>query len=190
MGFVLNEERSFFWRLSATQNLEFFGALDNLSGDDLRQRIHDLIRLVGLEHAADKPVSTFSSGMKQRLAMARGLIAEPGVLILDEPTRALDPVACEEMSELILSRIYGDSRKTLLIATHMPEEALRLCNKVLVIDKGRAQAFSSLRDVLAEGNTPVPVLSAHAGFRRMYEILLLRKAWAFVGAGLPHRIRL
>jgi ABC-2 type transport system ATP-binding protein len=153
VGFVLNEERSFFWRLSATQNLEFFGALDNLSGADLRQRIHDLIRLVGLEHAADKPVSTFSSGMKQRLAMARGLIAEPGVLILDEPTRALDPVACEEMSELILSRIYGDSRKTLLIATHMPEEALRLCNKVLVIDKGRAQAFSSLRDVLAEGNT-------------------------------------
>ena len=91
--------------------------------------------------------------MKQRLAMARGLIAEPGVLILDEPTRALDPVACEEMSELIMSRIYGDSRKTLLIATHRPEEAVRLCNKVLVIDKGRAQAFVSLTDALAEGRT-------------------------------------
>ncbi len=153
VGFVLNEERSFFWRLSAVENLEFFGALDNLSGADLRHRIHDLIRLVGLEHAADKPVSTYSSGMKQRLAMARGLIAEPGVLILDEPTRALDPVACEEMSELIMSRIYGDSRKTLLIATHRPEEAVRLCNKVLVIDKGRAQAFVSLTDALAEGRT-------------------------------------
>ena len=57
VGFVLNEERSFFWRLSAVENLEFFGALDNLSGADLRHRIHDLIRLVGLEHAADKPVS-------------------------------------------------------------------------------------------------------------------------------------
>ena len=63
---------------------------------DLRDRIRELISLVGLEKAADKPVCDFSSGMKQRLALARGLIAEPEVLILDEPTRALDPVACED----------------------------------------------------------------------------------------------
>lgn len=147
VGFVLNEERSFFWRLSAVENLEFFGALDNLWGPDLEQRIKELISLVGLEEAADKQISGFSSGMKQRLALARGLIAEPEVLILDEPTRALDPLACDEFQELIMRRIHKDSGKTLLIATHRLEEAERLCNKVLVINRGLVKAFDSLADI-------------------------------------------
>jgi ABC-2 type transport system ATP-binding protein len=147
VGFVLNEERSFFWRLTGTQNLEFFGALDNLGGADLRNRIQELTSLVGLEEAAGRVVEGYSSGMKQRLALARGLIAEPRVLILDEPTRALDPIASDEMIDLILSRIYSGSRKTLLIATHRMDEALKLCNKVLVIDKGRVQAFDSISDL-------------------------------------------
>jgi ABC-2 type transport system ATP-binding protein len=153
VGFVLNEERSFYWRLTGVQNLEFFGALDNLWGVDLRDRIQELIRLVGLEEAGDKPVSTYSSGMKQRLALARGLIAEPEVLILDEPTRALDPVSCDEIMELIMSRIHGGSRKTLLIATHRLEEAMRLCNRVLVIDAGRVKAFDCIADLNADGIT-------------------------------------
>ena len=147
VGFVLNEERSFFWRLTGAQNLEFFGALDNLGGTDLRNRIQELISLVGLEEAAERVVEGYSSGMKQRLALARGLITEPRVLILDEPTRALDPIASDEMIDLILSRIYSGSRKTLLIATHRMDEALKLCNKVLVIDKGRIQAFDSISDL-------------------------------------------
>jgi ABC-2 type transport system ATP-binding protein len=147
VGFVLNEERSFFWRLTGAQNLEFFGALDNLGGADLRNRIQELTSLVGLEEAAGRVVEGYSSGMKQRLALARGLIAEPRVLILDEPTRALDPIASDEMIDLILSRVYSGSRKTLLIATHRMDEALKLCNKVLVIDKGRVQAFDSISDL-------------------------------------------
>ena len=147
VGFVLNEERSFFWRLNAIENLEFFGALDNLWGADLKARIHELIRLVGLESAADRPISDYSSGMKQRLALARGLIAEPEVLILDEPTRALDPVACEVLIDLILDRVYQDARKTLLIATHRLEEVIKLCNKVMVIDKGQIKAFDCLTDL-------------------------------------------
>ncbi len=153
VGFVLNEERSFFWRLSAVQNLEFFGSLDNLWGAALRDRICELISLVGLEGAADKPISGYSSGMKQRLALARGLMAEPHVLILDEPTRALDPVGCDELIDLILGHIYRDSRKTLLIATHRPEEAVKLCNKVMIIDKGRMAAFERVGDLTADGMT-------------------------------------
>jgi ABC-2 type transport system ATP-binding protein len=153
VGFVLNEERSFFWRLSAVQNLEFFGSLDNLWGAALRDRIRELISLVGLEGAADRPISGYSSGMKQRLALARGLMAEPHVLILDEPTRALDPVGCDELITLILGHIYGDSRKTLLIATHRPEEAVKLCNKVMIIDQGRMAAFQRVDDLTADGMT-------------------------------------
>ena len=151
VGFVLNEERSFFWRLTAIQNHEYFGALDNLWGADLDDRIHELIGLVGLGDVADRPVSGFSSGMKQRLALARGLIAEPDILILDEPTRALDPIAAEELTELILDRIHQDSRKTLLIATHRPEEPVRLCNKVLVIDNGRLKGFDRIAELSEKG---------------------------------------
>jgi ABC-2 type transport system ATP-binding protein len=151
VGFVMNEERSFFWRLSGAQNLQFFGALDNLRGAELDDRIRQLIELVGLDAAGDKPVAEYSSGMKQRLALARGLIAEPEVLILDEPTRALDPVACDDLMELIMARLYRDSGKTLLIATHRFEEALKLCNKVLIIDSSRLKALDYIEDVLAEG---------------------------------------
>lgn len=153
VGFVFNEERSFFWRLTGAQNLEFFGALDNLSGRRRRYRIRELIRLVGLEDAADKPVSVYSSGMKQRLALARGLIAEPEVLILDEPTRALDPVACDEMIDLIMREIYHGSRKTLLIATHRPEEAKKLCNKLMIVGAGRIKTFDSIEELAASGTT-------------------------------------
>jgi ABC-2 type transport system ATP-binding protein len=89
--------------------------------------------------------------MKQRLALARVLIAEPDVLILDEPTRALDPVACDEMVELILADIHQSSHKTLLIATHRPEEAMTLCNKVMVIDRGQLQSFDYIADVASDG---------------------------------------
>jgi ABC-2 type transport system ATP-binding protein len=153
VGFVFNEERSFFWRLSGTQNLEFFGALDDLSGAALRNRVRHLMELVGLKDTGDKPVSAYSSGMKQRLALARVLIAEPTILILDEPTRALDPVACDEMGELILADIHKGSRKTLLIATHRPEEAMALCNKIMVIDGGTLKAFDSIETATANGRT-------------------------------------
>jgi ABC-2 type transport system ATP-binding protein len=153
VGFIFNEERSFFWRLTGVQNLEFFGALDNLTGAHLHDRVRYLIGLVGLEEAGDRLVSGYSSGMKQRLALARVLIAEPDVLILDEPTRALDPIACDEMVDLIMARIYHNSSKTLLIATHRLEEAKTLCNKVMIIDGGRVKAFDSIADCTANGTT-------------------------------------
>jgi ABC-2 type transport system ATP-binding protein len=169
VGFVFNEERSFFWRLTGLQNLEFFGALDNLSGAHLRDRIHYLIRLVGLENAANKVVSGYSSGMKQRLALARVLIAEPEVLILDEPTRALDPLACDEMVELLLADIHQNSNKTLLIATHRPEEAMTLCNKVMIIDGGHLKGFDSLTDVASNGNALLDYYRHCMTHERRYE---------------------
>jgi len=150
VGFAMNEERSFFWRLSGRQNLEFFAALDNLSGASMQERSKELIHFVGLEAHVDKPVSTYSAGMKQRLALARALIAEPEVLILDEPTRTLDPVSCEELIDLIIERLHKASRKTILIATHRLEEAMKLCNKVLVINEGQAMAFDRTSDLAAQ----------------------------------------
>ncbi len=153
VGFVFNEERSFYWRLTGAQNLEFFGALDNMRGAELQARIRELIQLVGLESAADKLLAGYSSGMKQRLALARVLIADPEVLILDEPTRALDPIASDEMVDLILADIHRKAHKTLLIATHRPEEAVTLCNKILVISGGVIKGFVELDQLSREGKT-------------------------------------
>jgi ABC-2 type transport system ATP-binding protein len=151
VGFVLNEERSFFWRLTALQNLEFFGALDNLRGQQLHDRIDALVDLTGIREFAAKPVSNYSSGVKQRLAMARGLMADPAVLILDEPTRALDPIACEELIKLILEQIHKRTETTLLIATHRIEDALQLCNKALVINRGRIVSQIHLAELARQG---------------------------------------
>jgi len=153
VGFVFNEERSFFWRLTGKQNLEFFGALDNLYGRQLHERIEYLLELVGLPDAGDKVVSAYSTGMKQRLALARVLMVEPDVLILDEPTRALDPVACDEIIELISTTIHRNLRKTLLIATHRPEEASLLCNKVIVVEGGTIRGSESIEELNAKGIT-------------------------------------
>ena len=146
VGFVLNEERSFYWGLTGKQNLEFFGTLDNISPCVLSERIDQLINLVGLDYAADKPVSTYSSGMKQRLAMARGLISDPTTLILDEPTRALDPSAVIDVKKIILNKLHKDGR-TLLISTHRFDEAQDLCNKVCVMLGGKLLSYSSIEDV-------------------------------------------
>ena len=118
VGFVLNEERSFYWRLSGKQNLEFFGILDNLHGLQLTQKVQELIQLVGLKGAQHKLFAGYSSGMKQRLAIARGLLSDPDILILDEPTRTLDPISAEDISKIISERIHSKKGRTLLIATH------------------------------------------------------------------------
>ena len=97
-------------------------------------------------------VSAYSSGMKQRLAVARALIADPDVLILDEPTRALDPVACDQIVDLILAELHQRAGKTLLIATHRPDEAMVLCNKVMIVHSGGVRAFNSISDITERGS--------------------------------------
>lgn len=150
VAFVLNEERSFYWRLTGRQNLEFFGALDNMKGNDLKRRINELLRLVDMEDSAERLVAGYSSGMKQRLAIARGLIGDPNVLILDEPTRTLDPIATREIKEIIKERINKNKERTLLIATHRFEEAVELCNKVCIMKKGAMVYFDTIEKAIKD----------------------------------------
>lgn len=150
VGLVMNEERSFYWRLSGYDNLRFYGTLDNLRGKDLEDRITELLGLVGLKDATGKKVAGYSSGMKQKLAIARGLLADPDILILDEPTRTLDPISAERQIELIVDRIHGNLQKTLLIATHRLEEVSVLCNRVCVIQAGRIVSRGNLSETIAK----------------------------------------
>ncbi len=146
---VVNEERSFYWRLTGEENLEFYGVLENLTGRRLKKRIAEVLDLVGLAPKATQRVGTYSTGMRQRLAIARGLLTDASVLILDEPTRALDPEAAEELVRLILDTLHADLAKTLLIATHRLEEARILCNRLCVLSVGTLTADESMDRVAA-----------------------------------------
>jgi ABC-2 type transport system ATP-binding protein len=153
VGFVLNEERSFYWRLTGTQNLLFFGALDNMYGRKMKEKVKELVFLVGLEESGDKLFAGYSSGMKQRLAIARGLLSDPDILILDEPTRTLDPVSAEDISDIIAERIHNKRGRTLLVATHSLTEAQSLCNRVCIMKQGRIIQYDYIEKLVSQYGT-------------------------------------
>ncbi len=134
INFVFGGERSLYWRLSAYDNLQYFGDLYRIPSKILRERIPLLIRLVGLEGREHERVESYSKGMKQRLQIARGLINDPEILFLDEPTIGLDPVGAKDLRNIILS--LKKQNKTVLLTTHYMYEADELCDRIAIIDHG------------------------------------------------------
>jgi ABC-2 type transport system ATP-binding protein len=147
IGYVVSEERSFYWRLTGRQNLRFFATLNNLSQSQAERRIDELIALTGLDDDADRIFKDYSTGMKQRLAIARGLITDPEVLLMDEPTRSLDPSAAQHLRKFIKEKIVGEDRKTVFLATHNLSEAEELCNRIAIINRGRIKACGTLMEI-------------------------------------------
>ncbi len=135
---LLTETPGGYARLTARQNLEFFAGF--YSGLDVRVRSEKYLRLMGLWERRDDRAGTFSKGMKQRLALARCLLHEPKILLLDEPTAGLDPEASMEMRSLI--RRLGEEGRTILLSTHNLTEAEELCRRVAVI-RGRLLAVDT-----------------------------------------------
>lgn len=135
-GLVVSDERSFYWRLSARRNLMFYAALYGLTGEVARKRIDTVLADVDLLPAAEQRFSGFSSGMKQRLAIARALLHQPRILFLDEPSRSLDPLATKRLHDLIW-RLQERHVITVFLITHDLVEAEKLCQRVAVMDRGR-----------------------------------------------------
>jgi ABC-2 type transport system ATP-binding protein len=136
LGFLLADERSWYWRLTGRHNLEFFAALYGFRRPQAARRADELLTDFGLADDADRPFGDYSSGMRLRLSLARALLAEPPVLLLDEPTRSLDPIATKRFRDLAL-RIAADRNAAMLIATHDLHEAAELASRVVVLDSGR-----------------------------------------------------
>jgi ABC-2 type transport system ATP-binding protein len=143
VGIVFGGELGLYTRLSPRQNLAYWAALHRLPRRLARDRVDALLDRVGLGGRADDPVQTLSRGMKQRLHLARGLISEPPVLFLDEPTTGMDPVAALEFRSLV-DGLRSEGR-TVLLATHDMTEAELLCDRVSLIDRGRLLATESPR---------------------------------------------
>ena len=145
---VLANERSLNWRLSARENLNLFAALYGFHGSEARRRIDEVLAAVELSEVGEKMVGNFSSGMKQRLSIARALISEPSILLLDEPTRSLDPVSARNFRRFLREDIAGRRGCTVLLATHSSDEALGLCDRVAVLNKGRLLAMGTPDELL------------------------------------------
>jgi len=137
---VIADERSLRWRLSARENLRLFATLYGLPPREIPKRIDEVLRVVGLEDTKHKLVGRFSSGMKQRLLIGRALIPRPRVLLLDEPTRSLDPVSARTLRTFLRQEICLGLGCTVLLATHSADEAFELCDRVAILDKGRIVA--------------------------------------------------
>ncbi|HYN87116.1 MAG TPA: ATP-binding cassette domain-containing protein [Ardenticatenaceae bacterium] len=141
LGAVLTGERSIYWKLTGRENLEYFAALYHIPPAIARKRIDELLGRLDLLHRADEQVERYSSGMKQRIAIAKALLANPPVLLLDEPTIGLDPQSARNLRELILE--IKQEGRTILLTTHYMEEADQLCDRVGIIDLGKIIALDT-----------------------------------------------
>lgn len=148
LGLALGDERSWYWRLSGRHNLEFFAALYGFRRRAAAERADDVLTSVGLDQAADRRFDGYSTGMRMRLSLARALLPDPPVMLLDEPTRSLDPVGAasfrDQVVELVRSRNVA-----VLYATHDLHEAAAIAHRVVVLAAGQVSA------VLPRGTSPV-----------------------------------
>src|SRR5918996_3516478 len=141
LGTLLAGERSIYWKLTGRENLEYFGALYHIPATEAKQRVEELIERMELKERANELVEKYSTGMRQRVAIAKALLARPPILLLDEPTLGLDPQAARRLRELIAE--LKQEGHTILLTTHYMEEADLLSDRIGIIDAGKVIALDT-----------------------------------------------
>ncbi len=144
LGYHAGSDSGFYARLTGRENLRFFGSLNDLSNAQASQRIAHIAQQFHLEEALDRQVRTLSSGTVQRLSLARSLLHEPRVLLLDEPTRSLDAIAAAEFRRFLKSEVLRGGDTSLLFASHTLPEVELLADRIAIIDDGRLLACDTL----------------------------------------------
>jgi ABC-2 type transport system ATP-binding protein len=150
VGLATAEERSFYWRLTVEQNLMFFARLYGLNDRLARRRIIELVEQFELKELVSRRFGELSTGNKQRMAFARAMLAKPPVLLLDEPTRSLDPLAAARMRSLINSLAGSDPPVTILLTSHNLSEVEELCSRIAIISRGQIRAVGTSKEIRAE----------------------------------------
>jgi len=168
IGYVPSEERSFYWRLTVRQNLDFFAAMHGARG--YRRDTDAYLGALRLTPRAGTRFGELSAGMRQSLGIIRGLLHDPAVLILDEPTRSLSPDLAREVWDL-LRRLAVDQGKSILIATHNLMEAETVADEVAVMHHGRIQGCGTLDDLARDAGLP-----AASSLETVFQALT-REAW-------------
>ncbi len=134
INFVFGGEMGVYRRLSARDNLLYFAGLYKIKGEVAKQRTEEVLRLVELTEVADRLVETYSKGMIQRLQIARGLMNDPQIIFMDEPTVGLDPMGANILRDII--RKMKAEGRTILLTTHYMQEAEELCDHIAIMHKG------------------------------------------------------
>jgi ABC-2 type transport system ATP-binding protein len=147
IGLVTCDERSFYWRLTGRQNLDFFATLYGLPARKARTRIPLLFEKLGLTEAADRPYHGYSTGMRQKMAIARGLLSEPRLVLYDEPTRSLDPLSAQNVRAWIAQNRREFPEVTHIIATNQLHEAEALCDRVIIVNRGEIITQGSVASI-------------------------------------------
>lgn len=163
LGYHAGSDLGFYARLTGRENLRFFGRLNHLSTGVLERRIRELAKQFSTEEALDRQVRTLSSGTVQRLSLARALLHEPPVLLLDEPTRSLDAIAAAEFRHFLKNEILRSGDTSLLFASHSLQEVELLADRVAVIDAGRLIACDTVNALLQK----TAVASLEQAFMRL-----------------------
>jgi ABC-2 type transport system ATP-binding protein len=144
-GCMLMGERGLYWKLTGRENLIFFGALYHLPSADRVRRADEIIERLNLGDIADRPVESYSSGQKMKLAFGKALVNDAPLLILDEPTNTLDVPSARELRAIV--RELNEKGKTVLYTTHIMAEAETLCERVAIIDQGQVIALGSVAEL-------------------------------------------
>ncbi|MBP7693382.1 MAG: ABC transporter ATP-binding protein [Anaerolineales bacterium] len=155
IGLVVSDESAFYGRLSARANLEFFAALQGLGPAAARRRSAEMLEFFGLSAAAEAPAQTFSTGMRQKLNVARALLHDPPVIFLDEPTKGLDTLSAAALRALLKDELVRRRGKTILLTTHDLAEMEQLCDRVAILEAGRLRAAGAPADLIREASASV-----------------------------------
>ena len=137
IGYVSSDERSFFWRLTGRENLEFFARLYGLSAGQSKRRTAVLIKQFGFENKADQLFRDYSAGMRKKVSVMRSLLHEPSLLLLDEVTNSLDPGSAKMVKDMVRRYVSQQKGCAAVWSTHRLEEISQICDKVVMIDSGR-----------------------------------------------------
>ena len=144
----LPEESYLYPYLTCEETLHFYGKLFDLNVRERRQRIEQLLEMIGLKHARKRQVGEFSKGMARRIGLAQALINDPDLIILDEPTSGLDPLGCRQVKDLILA--LAQRGKTVLLSSHLLADVEDVCDRVAILYNGRVRAMGTIQELLKD----------------------------------------
>lgn len=161
INFIFGGERGLYWRLTGRENLQYFMDLYHVPFKNQATLLDKLLNLVDLIEAQDRKVETYSKGMKQRLQIARGLVNNPKVIFLDEPTIGLDPVATNNIRDIVLK--LKQQGTTILLTTHYMNEAEELCDEIGILKKGHLLKIGNIEKI-KESSTDAKIILAEALF--------------------------
>ncbi|UCE95574.1 MAG: ATP-binding cassette domain-containing protein [Candidatus Bathyarchaeota archaeon] len=198
LGMVIGGERTLYWKLTARDNLMYFASLYKMPRKETKDRVEELLSIMQLSDRGDERLEDYSTGMRQKIAIARSLLHDPPILLLDEPTLGLDPTFSRQIRSQI-KELAEKQGKTILLATHYMEEADQLCDRVAVINNGKVIAIDTsdnLKALVKETElveiacyNPPPDIKMHIE-KRLKDVKIVKLIHGDEKKGSPSRIKL